>query len=290
MPMQYSDKPAIIVISSHVARGGVGLRAAGFALERRGHPVWAVPTVLLPYHPGHGRATWHVPPIAVFAAMLEDLAQSRWLGEVGAVLSGYLGDTAQAGPIAALVAAVKNANPEALYCCDPVIGDEAGLYVAPETATAMRTELLPHADIVTPNRFELSWLADRSVADNAAIIAAATMLARPQVLVSSAHAMLAGGTATLLAGNDAPILAEHRLVDGAPHGPGDLLAALYLAECLAGGDAETALRRATAGAFEMIARSVGRKSDELALAAEQATLSQPNAMVTTRRLAAAKTR
>ena len=48
---------AVIVVSSHVARGSVGNRAAVFALETLGHPVWAVPTVMLPWHPGHGRAT-----------------------------------------------------------------------------------------------------------------------------------------------------------------------------------------------------------------------------------------
>lgn len=46
------DKKAIIVISSHVVRGSVGNRAAVFALEIFGHPVWAVPTVILPWHQG----------------------------------------------------------------------------------------------------------------------------------------------------------------------------------------------------------------------------------------------
>ncbi len=286
--MPAPNRPAIIVISSHVARGGVGLRAAGFALERLGFPVWSVPTVLLPYHPGHGRSTRIVPADAEFAASLADLAASRWLGEVGAVLSGYLGDAAQAEPIADLVGAVRAANPQAVYCCDPVIGDEAGLYVDAATAAAVRDRLVPLADIVTPNRFELAWLAGTGTDDNARIIAAAERLARPQALISSAHAMVRGGTAVLLAGNGAaPLLAEHRAIAGAPHGPGDLLAALFVAGRLSGLGDEENLRRATAATFEMIARSVAAGSDELALAAEQATIAGPTAMVTVRRLARA---
>ena len=73
---------AVIVISSHVARGSVGNRAAVFALETLGHPVWAVPTVLLPWHPGHGPATRIVPDADQFSAFMKDLERAPWLGEV----------------------------------------------------------------------------------------------------------------------------------------------------------------------------------------------------------------
>ena len=153
------DSPrAVIVISSHVARGSVGNRAAVFALETLGHPVWAVPTVILPWHPGHGRATRIVPEPDQFAALMKDLENARWLGEVGAVLSGYLGDARQAVAVASLVKAVKAKNPKALYICDPVMGDSGGLYVPLETATAIRDLLMPIADIATPNRYELEWM------------------------------------------------------------------------------------------------------------------------------------
>ena len=120
---------AVIVVSSHVARGSVGNRAAVFALESLGFPVWAVPTVILPWHPGHSRATRIVPPSADFAALMRDLEGAKWLGEVAAVLSGYLGDAAQADAVASLVRAVKRRNPDALYLCDPFMGDRGGLYV-----------------------------------------------------------------------------------------------------------------------------------------------------------------
>ena len=103
---------AVIVVSSHVARGSVGNRAAVFALETLGHPVWAVPTVLLPWHPGHGPATRIVPDADQFSAFMKDLERAPWLGEVAGVLSGYLGDARQAVDVAALVHRVKARNPQ----------------------------------------------------------------------------------------------------------------------------------------------------------------------------------
>ena len=124
------DTPrAVIVISSHVARGSVGNRAVVFALETLGHPVWAVPTIMLPWHPGHGPATRIVPDAEQFAAFMKDLERAPWLGEVAGVLSGYLGDFRQAEAVASLVNVVKARNPRALYICDPVMGDSGGLYV-----------------------------------------------------------------------------------------------------------------------------------------------------------------
>jgi pyridoxine kinase len=153
-------RPAVIVISSHVVRGSVGNRAAVFALETLGFPVWALPTVILPWHPGHSRATRIVPGKEAFSALIDDLCGSPWLGEVGAVLSGYLGDAEQAQEVARLVAAVRAANPDALYMCDPVIGDAGGLYVPEALAEAILAYLIPVANIATPNIYELEWLSE----------------------------------------------------------------------------------------------------------------------------------
>lgn len=280
---QVTDQPAaVIVISSHVARGSVGNRAAVPALEAFGHRVWAVPTVVLPWHPGHGPATRIVPPAEAFAALLGDLAGARWIGEVGAVLSGYLGDAAQAAPVAALVDAVKRANPHALYLCDPVIGDENGLYVPEATAAAIRDELMPRADIATPNRFELQWLAGKTLADNAAIASAARELAIARLLVTSAHAMMARHAANLLVSPRGALLAETRLIDNPPNGPGDLTAALFLARVLRGEDDGAALQGVTASVHEALARSAG--AGELKLEASAASLLAPRAQVHMRRL------
>ena len=286
--MTTRDDPArraVISISSHVVRGSVGNRAAGFALERLGFPVWAVPTIVLPWHPGHGPATRIVPDAEQFAALMNDLQAAPWLDEVGAVMSGYLGNAAQAQAVAALVRAMKKRNPQALYLCDPVIGDAGGLYVPPATAEAMRDLLLPLADIATPNRFELEWLTGETLNDNAAAARAALALGPPTMLVTSAHALMAGSIGNLLVTAREVVLAEHRAVPNPPNGTGDLASALFLARLLEGQSAEKALRSVTAAVFEVVACAVKRGADELMLETDADSLAHPMAMVQTRRLA-----
>lgn len=276
---------AVIVISSHVVRGAVGNRAAVFALERLGFKVWAVPTVVLPWHPGHGRATRIVPGAERFFALMGDLEASPWLEEVGAVMSGYLGEAAQAGAVASLVRAVKARNSRALYLCDPVIGDSGGLYVPQETAASIRDLLLPLADIATPNRFELEWLAGGALHDNPATARAALALGPQTMLVTSAHATAAGSIGNLLVTPREAVLAEHRAVDHPPNGTGDLAAALFLARLMQGQPAEKALLSTTAAVFEVVARAVKRGADELMLETDADSLAHPMAMVQLRRLA-----
>jgi pyridoxine kinase len=280
---------AVIVVSSHVARGSVGNRAAVFALETLGFRVWAVPTVILPWHPGHGRADRIVPGPEQFARLLADLA-SKWLGEVAAVLSGYLGDAGQAEAVAGLVAAVKAANPQALYLCDPVIGDSGGLYVPADTAAAIRDRLLPVADAATPNRYELEWLVGRPLPSVGEIASAAVELAPSTLLVTSAPSMMAQSTGNLLLNAGRMWLAEHRLVEGAPNGAGDLTAALFLARLLAGESEAKALEMVTASVFEVLARAARRGADELMLETDAASLSHPTTMVTMRQVGQARRR
>jgi pyridoxine kinase len=275
---------AVIVVSSHVVRGSVGNRAAVFALETLGFPVWAVPTVVLPWHPGHGKAERIVPAPEQFARLLADLGKSRWLGEVTAVLSGYLGDAGQADAVAQLVGAVKAANPGARYVCDPVIGDAGGLYVAAGTAAAIRDRLMPMADIATPNRHEMEWIVGKTLASVGDIVSAGGDLAPPTLLVTSAPSMMAGSTGNLLLNRERTWLAEHRLVEGAPNGAGDLTAALFLGRLLGGASEAEALETATASVFEVVMRAARRGADELMLETDAASLSRPLAAVGVRRI------
>jgi pyridoxine kinase len=277
-------KPAIIVISSHVARGCVGNRAAVFALESLGFPVWAIPTIMLPWHPGHGKATRIVPDPKAFAALISDLQNSIWLPEVGAIVTGYLGDAPQAGAIAGLVKTLRTANPGITYVCDPVIGDANGLYVPQATAIAIRDKLLPLADVATPNRFELAWLTGMPVLDNAAIMKAAQKLGVESTLVTTAHGMMSGSIGNLLLTPKVALLAEHRLVDGPSNGLGDLTSALYAAHLLQGTSDEKALKATVASVFEVMARASKRGSDELMLAEDANSLAHPMALVQMRRL------
>ncbi|KQY62887.1 pyridoxamine kinase [Ensifer sp. Root142] len=284
MPEMPSLPGAVIVISSHVVRGTVGNRAVVFALETLGHPVWALPTVILPWHPGHGHSTRITIPDAEFQSVIDDLAQAPWAGEVRAVLSGYLDSASQAEGVARLVTALRARNPDLVYACDPVIGDAEGLYVPEATAITIRDRLLPLASLATPNRFELAWLAGATLETNAAILDAALGLGPSRMLVTSAIPMMKGGTGNLyLSGNHA-LLAEHRLIENPPNGTGDLLAAVFLARLLEGLSEERALQMATASVFEIIARTVKRGADELTLEQDASSLSTPMAMVQMRRL------
>jgi len=275
---------AVIVISSHVVRGSVGNRAAVFALETLGHPVWALPTIVLSWHPGHGRSTRLTFAEADFDAAIDDLIRAPWIGEVRAVLSGYFGNAAQARSVARLIEALRQDNPDLLYVCDPVMGDLGGLYVPEATAEAIRDHLIPLASLATPNRYELAWLSGAALEDNNAIMEAALALGPSRMLVTSAVPMMAGGTGNLYLSGRHALLAEHRVVENPPNGLGDLLAAVFLSRLLSGLEDEKALQLATASVFEVLARAVKRGSNELMLASDASSLSTPMAMVQMRRL------
>lgn len=264
-------KPPVIVTSSHVAYGGVGNRAAVFALERLGFPVVAVPTVLLPFHPGHGKGTRITPSGDAFAALLGDIGSLTGLHPAG-ILSGYLGAPEQAGAIATLVHDLKRRNTSALFLLDPVLGDGGALYMPAATVDAIRDQLLPLADIATPNRYELAFLAGTSAKDNPGLVAAARRLGPSEMLITSAFAP-EGNAATILVSKDgAAWLASHPFYAGAPHGAGDLMAALYLAARLDKASPEAALTRAASGTLALIRLAVQAGSDELPLAPGQAAL------------------
>ncbi|MBV2186299.1 MAG: pyridoxal kinase PdxY, partial [Rhizobium sp.] len=263
--MTEQSQGAVIVISSHVVRGSVGNRAAVFALESLGFPVWALPTVVLPWHPGHGPSTRLTFDVDDFDQAIDDLIRAPWLSEVKAVLTGYFGNAAQPRSVARLVKALRARNPGLLYVCDPVMGDVGGLYIREESAVAIRDELIPLASVATPNRYELEWLVGGKLSSNAEIIEAALSLGPARMLVTSAVPMMAGGTGNLYLSGKHALLAEHRLIDNPPNGLGDLTSALFLARLLAGIPDERALQLTTASVFEILARTAKRGGDELTL-------------------------
>lgn len=264
-------KPAVAVVSSHVVRGSVGARAAVFALERLGFPVWSLPTVVLPWHPGHSRATRIVPESGALASAVGELAEARWLAEVGGALTGYFGAAGQVAEAVRLVAAVKAANPAALFLCDPVVGDAHRLFQPQAVVDAIRRDLMPVADIATPNRFELMALAGGVAADNDELAVMAASLGPREVVVTSAFAR-EGKAAMLLVEPGGIHLATHDHVLGAPHGTGDLFAALYLAHRLEGVAPASAIERAASAVLAVVRRAAETGADELPLAQAQDAL------------------
>jgi pyridoxine kinase len=148
----------ILSIQSSVAYGHVGNSAAVFPLQRLGHEVWPVLTVHFSNHTGYG--AWRGPLLAPtdVADVINGIDDRGVLGEADAVLSGYQGDPAVGAVILDTVARVKGLNPDAVYCCDPVMGDVGrGMFVRPGIPEFMRDTVVPQADILTPNHFELDF-------------------------------------------------------------------------------------------------------------------------------------
>jgi pyridoxine kinase len=278
--MQPNPKKAVLVISSHVARGSVGNRAAVFALETLGFPVWAIPTITLPWHPGHGPATRIVAAEETFASFLNDIAKAPWIAEVGAVLTGYMANPEQAKSVAGLVKTIKKNNPDCMYVCDPVIGDLGGLYVPKETANAIRNRLLPICDMATPNRYELGWLLKTETPSTLVeTLQLSKELGPKQVLVTSCPMETVHETGNLYRDDHEQFIARHEKFENPPNGPGDLTAAIFLGHILAGMSPEENLRITTSSVFEILANATANGSDELTLESDAQSIVRPKTQI-----------
>jgi pyridoxine kinase len=260
---------SILSIQSEVAFGHVGQGAARFALRRLGHEVWALPTVLYSNHAGYPHVQGDTVSADLLRRLLDGLADNSWLGQCDAVLSGYLGSAEQAEVVAEAVLRVKRANPKSLFCLDPVLGDNGRAYAKPGVAEAIARQLLPLADIVTPNIFELQQLSALPVADCAQAIRAAERLGRPLILVTS-MLQFTDRIGVLAVSRSERWFASTPLLREAPHGAGDLFAALFVAAQVNGSTLTDALKCSVARVFRILAASRG--SEELRLIGEQSAL------------------
>lgn len=286
----------ILSIQSQVLYGHVGNSAAKFALERLGHEVIAVPTTVLSYHPGHGRPRGEAVSAKQLSDWLGALKAKGMLKAVDAVLTGYFAREDQILPVAELIWALRKENSGLIYFCDPVFGDEkGGRFLPREVATAIQKHLIPLADFAAPNRFELSELTGKPVEDASTAAKAAGLLGPGHVFVTSVpaegpRADVELGTlywqrpgdwqaakAVQKHGNWLAGAPRHK---SAPHGVGDLFAALMLGHLLNQLPVPAALRRATGTLGDLLATSTAEKLDELPLITGQAALLQPNTHVT----------
>ena len=273
--------PSVLSLQSRVAYGHVGNAAAVFALQRLGIEAWALDTVAFSNHTGHGR--WRGAAIAAsaIAELFEGIAALGVLPQIDAVLSGYLGDAATGPVLLDIVARVRSANPRALFCCDPVIGDsDTGSYVTGGIAEFFRDEALALVDIVTPNRFELEYLTGAPVANlgEAAAAASALRARGPRiVLLTSLDAAPASANriTMLAAGADGVWAVETPRLPVTLNGCGDVTAALFLAHLLRGAPLPEALALTAAAIFAVIETTARLGRYELALVAAQHELAAP---------------
>jgi pyridoxine kinase len=270
---------SVLTIQSQVAGARVGNSVAVFALERLGVPALALPTALLGRRPDRGAPGGGPMPATVLTSMLDALAAEGALANVAFVLSGYLALPEQADVVLDAVARVKAANPAARYVCDPVMGDAGAPFVKPDIIAAVRDKLVPTADMLTPNLFELELLTGAKCPTLKDAHAAARRLDRP-VLVTSAPSE--SGAATLYVAPTGSWIAETARLPDAPKGVGDLFTALYVARRTLGQSVVVALEAAAGAVHDVIARSLLDGGGHLAIVAAQDKLEHPDTWPTAR--------
>lgn len=265
----------ILSIQSWVAYGHVGNASAVFPLQRLGADVWAVNTVQFSNHTGYGSWKGSVFTGEQIGQVIDGIEARGVLPTCDAVLSGYMGDAGIGAAILDAVARVKAANPNAMYCCDPVIGDVGrGVFVRPGIPEFMAQQATPKADIVTPNQFELEHLTGRSTATLAeAKAAVAELQARgPRtVLVTSLRTEITPDDAIDMLAAEAGefFLLRTPLLPLSVNGAGDAIAALFLLHRLRTGSAAAALEGAGSSVFGLLRRTAEAGSREILTVAAQ---------------------
>jgi pyridoxine kinase len=277
--------PTVLSVQSRVAYGHVGNAASVFPLQRLGIEAWALDTVAFSNHTGHGQWRGSVVPAASIAELFEVVAALGVLPQIDAVLSGYLGDAATGPVLLDIIVRVRAANPRALFCVDPVIGDvDTGSYVTTGIAEFFRDRALALADIVTPNLFELEYLTGARIASLAGAADAADALrARGPAIVLLTSLALEPGHMTMLAqGPEGAWAVETPHIPVMLNGCGDVTAALFLARLLLGDSLPEALARTAASIFAVIETTARLGRLELALVAAQDELAAPSRRFTPR--------
>jgi pyridoxine kinase len=271
----------ILSIQSSVAYGHVGNSAAVFPLQRLGHEVWPVYTVHFSNHTGYG--SWRGPLLAAedVRDVITGIEERGALGRVDAVLSGYQGGEDVGDVILDAVARVKKANPEATYTCDPVMGNaRSGCFVHPAIPVLLRERVVPQADLITPNQFELGYLTGTEPADLDSTLAsadAARAMGPSSVLVTSVERPEADpDTIEMLAvtPDGAWIVQTPRLPLKA-NGSGDVTAALFTGHYRSSGDAADALARTTSSVWDLLRTTYESGERELQLVESQEYYAEP---------------
>ncbi len=271
----------ILSIQSLVAYGHAGNSAALFPLQRLGMQVWPVVTVHFSNHTGYG--DWRGPLLSPgdIAEVIRGVEDRGALETCDAVLSGYQGAEDVGAVILDAVKTVKSLNPEAIYCCDPVMGDLGrGFFVRPGIPEFMRDNVVPKADVITPNHFELNFLSGSEAHTLDDLLAAVEVVrdSGPEtVLVTSVILdetpedsldMLA------VSGPGAWSVRTPRLAVNPP-GAGDLTAAVFLANLLSGHDLPTTLARTTSAVFAVVEATDRAGQREMRIVATQDAIADP---------------
>ena len=276
----------ILSIQSAVAYGHVGNSAAVFPLQRIGVEVLPVYTVNFSNHTGYG--AWRGPLISpddVHEVIL-GIEERGVFGEIDVVLSGYQGSDGIGDVILDAVARVKAANPDAVYACDPVMGNaKSGCFVAPAIPVLLRERVVPAADIITPNQFELGFLTETEPSDldsTLASVDAARAMGPTTVLVTSVERpdrpVLDDGRGTiemLAVDDEGAWMVQTPHIPMKANGSGDVTAALFTAHYRASGDVASALAKTVSSVYDLLQLTYESGQRELQLVEAQEFYAHP---------------
>ncbi|SCY70249.1 pyridoxal kinase PdxY [Microvirga guangxiensis] len=265
----------VLSIQSHVAYGHVGNASAVFPMQRLGVEVWPIHTVQFSNHTGYGSWKGRVFDGPAIEELVEGIADRGVLNRCDGVLSGYMGSADIGNAILAAVARVRGLNPDALYCCDPVIGDVGrGVFVRPGIPEFMRDQAVPAADIITPNHFELDYLSGlttETLNDVKKAIAVVQQLGPRVVLATSVEAKeTPDGSIDLIAGEGGRFWRVRTpKLSLSINGAGDAIAALFFVHYARSGSAATALAEASASVYGLLKRTEEAGAREILTIAAQ---------------------
>ncbi|WP_201467269.1 pyridoxal kinase PdxY [Janibacter melonis] len=271
----------ILSIQSSVAYGHVGNSAAVFPMQRLGVEVWPVSTVVFSNHTGYGQWRGPMLPADDVREVITGVGEREAFPEVDAVLSGYQGGTQIGDVVLDAVAQVKAANPDAIYACDPVMGNAtSGCFVHPDIPVLLRERVVPQADLITPNQFELGFLTGTEPDDMESTLAsvdAARAMGPSTVLVTSVlQPDRPDDTIEMLAvhGDGAWVVRTEHLPIKC-NGSGDVTAALFTTHLLQTGDPALALGRTASSVWDLVKTTLDSGRRELQLVQAQEHLAAP---------------
>lgn len=261
--------PLVISIQSQVAWGHVGNSAAAYPMRACGVEVVEVPTALLSNHPHYPTMRGRLLEPDLVGEILAGLVERGLPQRATAILSGFMGHASTAWAVAAFVQQAKAANPSLLFACDPVMGDsDLGFFADDALRDRFAAELVPMADLILPNAFELEALSGVAITGPEAVVKARAMLGNPAVVATSVPvADRPESLATVMASEAGCRSIEVPRLPVRPAGTGDLLAGLTVARLALGMDLETAVSRAVAGVTAALERTSGEPWAEMPIAA-----------------------
>ena len=272
----------ILSIQSHVTYGHAGNSAAVFPMQRMGLEVWPIHTVHFSNHTQYPQG-WTGTAVSggAISEIFEGLVKLGILENIAAIITGYLGDASHCSVVESIVKQVKAANPDCLYLCDPVMGaPDKGCIVSDGVAESLVGTLMPMADILVPNQFELTQFTGmeiHSLNDAVAACAKARSLGPKMVVAKHLHSVEGAAFSMLMVNEAGTYLAQrpHLTFERQPVGAGDMISATFVAGLLSGLGPERAFEHCNNAVYGVLKKTEEAGEWELQTIAAQREFETP---------------